>query len=123
MFWIRPESLKKLLDKPWHYDDFPQEPLQLDGSLIHVIERAYPFFVQDAGYLTAWVSAIDDAEVHLTNISYLYRNLRVSMANDSGQVMLVNQGLKNAFKIYLKKRLPCPVFQVCKDIYHMFKRV
>lgn len=123
MFWIRPASMKKLLDKPWHYEDFPQEPLQLDGSLIHVIERAYSYFVQDAGYLTGWVSAIEDAEVHLTNISYLYRNIRVSIANDPGQIVTVNQGLKSAFKIYLKKHLPRPVFQMCKNIYHVFRRV
>lgn len=120
MFWIRPESMRKLIDKPWHYKDFPPEPLPLDGSTIHIIERAYPFFVQDAGYLTAWVSTIDDAQVHLTNISFLYRQLRVDcLKHASGTPMEI--GIKGAVKIYLKKHLPAPIIKFLKKIYHIFK--
>lgn len=79
MFWIRPKSMKLLLDKSWEYEDFPEEPLPLDGSLIHIIERAYPYFVQKAGYLTAWVSSDRDAEVYTTDIAYLYRNAKIEI--------------------------------------------
>ena len=79
MFWVRPKAMEKLIDLSWEYEDFPEEPLPPDGSLIHVIERVYPFVVQGAGYLTGWVSTIEDAEVHLTNIAYKYRNLRAEL--------------------------------------------
>ncbi|MDX2345901.1 MAG: rhamnan synthesis F family protein [Legionella sp.] len=78
MFWCRPTCLKKLINKQWDYTDFPNEPLPVDGSLLHAIERAYPFVAQDAGYLTGCVSAVDDAEAHLTNISYLYRHAKIN---------------------------------------------
>lgn len=29
MFWFRPEALRALLDYPWTYEDFPQEPQRL----------------------------------------------------------------------------------------------
>lgn len=86
MFWFRPQAMKRLIDKSWEYEDFPEEPLPLDGSLIHIIERAYPFFAQAEGYLTGWISSKEDAEVYTTDIAYLYRNAKVDLRNTSIQL-------------------------------------
>ena len=86
MFWMRPVAMKKLIDYSWEYTDFPEEPLPPDGSLIHIIERVYPFIVQEAGYLTGWVSSIEDAEVHLTNIAYKYSKLRERVGFDYSNI-------------------------------------
>lgn len=38
-FWCRTKALKKLFNIDWEYDDFPEEPLQYDGTLNHAVER------------------------------------------------------------------------------------
>lgn len=48
--WARMDSLKKLLETEWKYEDFPDEPMPIDGTLSHALERCYSYFAQDAGY-------------------------------------------------------------------------
>lgn len=52
VFWAKSDALKKLLLKKWKYNDFPDEPLPLDGTINHAVERILPFVAQDAGYDT-----------------------------------------------------------------------
>ena len=50
VFWAKTEALKKLFDRRWSYDDFPEEPLSIDGTINHAVERIIGFVAQDAGY-------------------------------------------------------------------------
>lgn len=50
MFWARPEALKDLLSQPWQYDDFPEEPLPNDGSMLHALERIIGSIAEKNGY-------------------------------------------------------------------------
>lgn len=50
MFICRVKAFKKLLQKKWSYDDWPEEPLPADGTILHVLERALPFYAKEAGY-------------------------------------------------------------------------
>lgn len=127
MFWFRPKALKYLIEMDWEYEDFPEEPLPLDGSLIHIIERAYPFFAQNEGYLIGSVSSIKDAEVHITNLSHLYRsaNIRINGApvvTKSGEVVYVQQdvGLRKALRNYLRRHIPNRIWMILKKIYYKF---
>lgn len=52
VFWAKSDALKKLWQRKWKYNDFPDEPLPLDGAINHAIERILPFVAQDAGYDT-----------------------------------------------------------------------
>ena len=54
-FWCRRSAIAKVLDHPWDYNDFDPEPLAVDGTLSHSIERIYPYAAFDSGYLTASV--------------------------------------------------------------------
>lgn len=54
-FWCRRNAIAKVLEHPWDYDDFDPEPLAVDGTLSHSIERIYPYAAFDSGYLTASV--------------------------------------------------------------------
>lgn len=119
MFWFRPQCLKKLFEKSWEFEDFPDEPLPLDGSLIHAIERAYPFFVQDAGFLTGWVSTIEDAENHLTNISYLYRNCNIERM---ALIWQITHGIIDDQYISLRKVLLQKIMFYKKKILRKFKK-
>lgn len=55
VFWAKTDALKKLLHKEWRYDDFPPEPLPVDGTISHAIERILAYVAQDAGYDTGWI--------------------------------------------------------------------
>jgi glycosyltransferase involved in cell wall biosynthesis len=57
MFWARPEALKPLLRLNLHDDDFPAEPLPIDGTMLHTLERIIPFAAAEAGfeYATTYV--------------------------------------------------------------------
>src|SRR5574344_1123973 len=55
MFWFRPKALKKLLEYDWKFEDFPDEPVDDDGTILHAIERIHGFVCQDAGYYPAYL--------------------------------------------------------------------
>lgn len=55
VFWARTDSLKKLLEKEWKYDDFPAEPLPMDGTFNHAIERIIGYAAWDSGYKSGTV--------------------------------------------------------------------
>lgn len=71
MFWFRTDALKGLFDVDWQYDDFPKEPIADDHTILHAIERIYPFCVQDRGYYCGWVMADSYARIQLTNWRYM----------------------------------------------------
>lgn len=71
MFWVRTDALKGLFDQDWEYDDFPQEPIADDHTILHAIERIYPFCVQDRGYYCGWVMVDSYARIQLTNWRYM----------------------------------------------------
>lgn len=55
VFWARPEALTKLFEMEWKYEDFPEEPMPLDYTVSHAIERIFGYVAQDAGYDVATV--------------------------------------------------------------------
>ena len=50
MFWARPKALVDILNKPYTYDDFPNEPLPNDGSMLHALERVIGPVCEKNGY-------------------------------------------------------------------------
>jgi glycosyltransferase involved in cell wall biosynthesis len=55
MFWARPAALRPLLDLGLASEDYPPEPLPDDGTLVHALERLFPFAASCAGLETASV--------------------------------------------------------------------
>ena len=57
MFWARPDALKPFNRLNLCRDDFPAEPLPIDGTLLHALERLIPFAAANAGfgYATTYV--------------------------------------------------------------------
>lgn len=74
-FWCRTRALEKLFSYPFHYEDFPPEPLPLDGSLNHGIEHALSFIAQAAGYETRTLLSRRGAEVRCTLQERLLKRL------------------------------------------------
>lgn len=45
MFWARVSSLSPLLNLALDWEDYPEEPLPMDGTILHALERLFPFVV------------------------------------------------------------------------------
>jgi hypothetical protein len=41
MFWARTAALKPLLDLNLQWEDYPEEPIPIDGSMLHALERIF----------------------------------------------------------------------------------
>jgi glycosyltransferase involved in cell wall biosynthesis len=50
MFWARVGALKPLFDLRLRWDDYPEEPIPLDGTVMHALERLLPFAARHVGY-------------------------------------------------------------------------
>jgi lipopolysaccharide biosynthesis protein len=50
MFWARTKALQPLLALRLGWSDYPLEPVQEDGTILHAIERLLPFAARQAGY-------------------------------------------------------------------------
>lgn len=62
MFWARTASLRSLIDLGLTWDDYPEEPLPYDGSILHALERLFPTIVKS-----------HDFEISLTNVKHITR--------------------------------------------------
>jgi glycosyltransferase involved in cell wall biosynthesis len=50
MFWCRPAALRPLFELGLSWDNYPPEPLPIDGTMLHAIERLLPFVAESQGY-------------------------------------------------------------------------
>ena len=72
-FWSKREALLPMYRKDWQMNDFPDEPLPVDATISHGIERILPMAAQDAGYYTAWCSPDSYAEFYMNDLSIKLR--------------------------------------------------
>lgn len=68
VFWYRVKALSPLQDYPWTYEDFPEEPLPVDKTISHAIERIRPFAAQGAGYYSAFMMVDHYARIEFNNL-------------------------------------------------------
>jgi lipopolysaccharide biosynthesis protein len=50
MFWARSDALQPLCALELAWDDYPDEPVPTDGTILHALERLFPFAARAAGY-------------------------------------------------------------------------
>lgn len=50
MFWYRPKALKPLFTCGLEFEDFPEEPIGIEGTLAHSLERIPPVVCKRLGY-------------------------------------------------------------------------
>lgn len=67
VFWCRPKALQQLFAYPWKYSDFPPEPMGLDATLGHAVERIISFVAQENGYYTGWLLNDEYAGLEINN--------------------------------------------------------
>ena len=85
MFWFRPKALKPLFDHDWQWEEFPPEPCDIDGTILHAIERAHAYVAQGAGYYCGWLFSDSFARIELTNLSFYVRDLTYAIADRWGR--------------------------------------
>lgn len=125
MFWFRPKALKKLFDVNWQYNDFPQEPNNFDGTLLHAIERIYPYIVQDEKFYVGWLINDKFSKIEITNLFFLlHESVKSANKKDNNYTQIAaantdlikNMPLKHIFKIKLKKIVPILIWNFMKKI-------
>lgn len=84
VFWARTEILQKILLKEWTYEDFPEEPMPVDRTINHAIERIWGYVVQDAGYKTGTVMTASYAEWSLLFVQQEMRKMYHILRNEMG---------------------------------------
>jgi glycosyltransferase involved in cell wall biosynthesis len=50
MFWARVAALRPLFDLGLTWDDYPEEPVPYDGTILHAMERVLPMVAAASGY-------------------------------------------------------------------------
>ena len=104
MMWYRPKALEPLFSIGLAYDDFPEEPIPVGGTLAHAIERIPSIVAKNAGYKTAQFNDVHeqridrapDAQGHFTG-SMDQIALTIGVKNALGAVY-------HAYRIYLEKK-------------------
>ena len=142
MFWFRSKALKKVIAYGFNYDDFAIE-YKPDNTFLHAIERIYGFAAQDSGYYYADVVTSDEARSDLVNYQYIiYSLIDIMLKNQqyphtleyAKQIIYYHTASKDQnpslcygesrpriiVKNAIKKRIPKPIWNVCKKTYHLF---
>ncbi|MBR3246167.1 MAG: hypothetical protein IKF90_26265 [Parasporobacterium sp.] len=65
-FWCKTAALEKLFRTEFTYEDFPDEPMPVDGTISHCIERLFPYVAADAGYYSGTIRDLQAAESVIT---------------------------------------------------------
>lgn len=91
VFWARTDALRKLLKKDWQYEDFDEEPLAIDGTISHAIERGICFYAEDVGYECHTVMTKQYADFRMQQMQNALINVF--------EVIIKNLGCKNLSEI------------------------
>lgn len=62
MFWARSEAMKPRFDLNLQWEDYPEEPLPIDGSMLHAMERLFGIVPSLKGYRTV-VTRVEGVEL------------------------------------------------------------
>lgn len=66
-FWGRTAAFRALFSFPFSYEDFEAEPMKIDGTINHFLERILTFVVQNEGYYSALIMSQEYAQYDITN--------------------------------------------------------
>lgn len=82
VLWAKVEAIQKLFGLDWNYEDFDEEPLAIDGTISHAIERVFAYVAQDAGYNTGTVMATCYAEKKMNYLQQVSREAYTLLHNE-----------------------------------------
>lgn len=82
MFWANASALGKLFAHEFRPEDFPAEPIKIDGTLAHAMERALYFIVSDAQYQTMPIRPQDRTDFRNEIEMFQSRSLAVEVVEE-----------------------------------------
>jgi len=56
MFWTSSSCLRRFVDINLNWEDYPQEPLDIDGTMLHALERMFPLVCKEGEVITTLIS-------------------------------------------------------------------
>lgn len=93
-FWARYDALEPLFEFYLTYEDFPEEPLPIDGSISHALERIYGYVAASRGYCTEIIMTDEYASSEISNYSHMLINtLKTINSKNLNNVNLMNDFL------------------------------
>ena len=125
-FWCKTAALKPLWDYEWKFEDFPEEPMPVDGCLNHALERCFAYVAQSQGYYTGIAMTPEWASVFVNDYKYGFLNdylwKRHGLADTvhtqnpySDTDFVARQiGVKNAFRIF-RRAVHIKVWKITKS--------
>jgi lipopolysaccharide biosynthesis protein len=128
MFWARPRAMRKLVDFPWAWTDFPDEGGYRDGGLPHVLERLLAYTVLDAGYHVRSVMNRDWASINHAFLEYKLQKVTALLPPQTQEQLEYLQqahaqtNLLGALKSEVDRRYPRAA-QVARPGYRMARAV
>lgn len=84
VFWIRKEAVLKLFNINWKYEDFPEEPMPLDFTVSHAIERIFGYMAQDAEYDAGTVMTEQYASWLLLHLQEYFGRMFLQLSDRTG---------------------------------------
>ena len=81
MLLVPGKGLKPLSDVHWKYEDFPPEPNNADGTILHAIERIYSFACVEAGFYPAFAMSDRYAGIEYSSLRYYVRGFNQLCVN------------------------------------------
>ena len=70
-FWAKCKALKPLFN--FNIDDFPQEPMPLNETISHAIERIFPYIAQSQGYYSGICLTDSYAQIRINYLEFIMR--------------------------------------------------
>lgn len=114
MFWVKGKAFLPIFNYDWKHEDFPQEPNKSSGTILHAIERFYPFAVQEAGYFVGTVSPEKYTAIYLDNLYWKMKEKVQQNLQETVQEIHFRD-VKSVVKNYLRKKTR-KLFSVSKKI-------
>ncbi|NBD26702.1 rhamnan synthesis F family protein [Paenibacillus glycinis] len=83
-FWCRTQALKSLFEYGFKYEDFAEEPMPIDGTISHAIERIFPYVAQHEGYYSGVMMTEEYAAIQIVNYRYMVNGIIRELKKKSG---------------------------------------
>lgn len=121
IFWFRRTALESIFQKDLKYEDFPEEPIVVtDGTIMHAIERLYPFVAQQNGYYTAWILNHEYAGFTITNLYKMMSDVNQILFENYGRLTDRRQLIDNISQTKQRLELKCKYEKKLKRIIRFF---
>ena len=108
MFWTRGKAFMPMFNHTWAHEDFPPEPNRTTGTILHAIERFYPFAPQEAGYMVGFTSPCSYAAPYMDNLYWETKLWRQGKGVDlcssaQAEPRIRMKDIRRMLKLYMKQ--------------------